>query len=330
MTPEMRRVFAERNGQDPAAGGPESLSMGDHTSEGALSQATPADAALAAFLEVYEGSIATLCTEQDYHELMLRYLQRCRAGGVVYSEISFDPQAHLTRGVALSTVMDGFASARAEGAERLGVESELIMCFHLDKPVENALDVLRDAAPFADQILGVGLDNNEVEGWAPMFGPVLERARSLGYRTTAHCACDMPGALESIRTCIVDVGLERIDHGINILEDPELVATARELGVCFTVCPTRRVGEDAPRRIPQLRGMLDAGLLVNVNSDDPGLFASGPLDQLLVGVAGTGLFDAADLCRMAANSFTGSWLPPARRDHYLAAVDEYAAAAGAI
>lgn len=310
ITAAQRRELARRAGIDPIP-------------EDGLSAADVApEVALRAFLSVYAAAIACLRTEQDYHDVVADYARQSVETGVVYAELSFDPQAHTSRGVPLEVVMAGLLSGTAAAGE-LGLETQLIMCFHRDRPPEEALELLRQAQPWRERIAGIGLDNNEDPGWAQAFRPVFDAARQEGYHLTSHCDCNMPGAAGYIGECLRDLDVERIDHGINVLEDSALVALAIDRGTCFTVCPTWRVGETAPRRVPELRRMLDEGLLVSVHSDDPGLFASGDVANIMGALAATGHFDASDFHRLASNSFAGSWLPAARRNHYLGLLDAY-------
>ena len=285
--------------------------------------ATPADT-LRNFLAFYYEGLKVLLTEQDFHDVALDYLRTCRDDNVRYAEISFDPQPHLARGVAFGAVIEGLrAGITAAGA--LGVEAQLIMCINRDLSVASALAMLDAARPWRDRIAGFGLDSLEEGNPPAKFETVYARARAEGYRLTAHCDVDQKDAVAHIRDCLELLKVERIDHGINCLEDEHLLATLIERGICLTACPTWRLSDPAPRRVERIRTMFERGLKVTLNSDDPGLFTSGTLGHMLPPVAAAGGFCEDELAQLMINAFEGAWLPRARREAYCVEVREYLA-----
>ena len=217
LEPALKLALAERNGID----------IGQRTVEEV--EATYQFDSLTSFLAVYYPAMDVLRTQQDFHDLARAYLERAVADGVRHVEMFFDPQAHTSRGVPFEAVVTGYHQAAAEGAE-LGIDADLIMCFLRDHSAESAAETLEASVPFQDWIVGVGLDSDERGNPPEKFAAVFSRARQLGYRLTMHCDIDQVGSIDNIRTVLQDIRTDRIDHGTNIVEDPELVAELRSSG----------------------------------------------------------------------------------------------------
>ncbi|MEU0650555.1 adenosine deaminase [Streptomyces umbrinus] len=279
---------------------------------------------LQSFLNLYYELMAVLRTEDDFADLADAYLARAAAQGVRHAEIFFDPQAHISRGVGIGTVVEGLGRALDRSEAVHGVSTHLIMCFLRDESAESAMETLQAAKPYLDRIVGVGLDSAEV-GHSPVkFREVYEVAAALGLRRVAHAGEEGP---PSYITEALDVlGVERIDHGLRCMEDPELVARLVRERVPLTLCPLSNVRlravdvlEDHP-----LPAMLDAGLLCTVNSDDPAYFGGYVGDNFLAVREALGL--SPDRLRdLARNSFVASFLDhdEERRSRYLAEVETY-------
>jgi adenosine deaminase len=318
LSVEMKRRFADRN----------RLSLGDasfaplHVPEGPGNQALDIQQ-YKMFLALYSEGLKVMHTEQDFYELALEYFDQCRANNIVHAEVSFDPQAHMNRGVAFGAVIEGLAAAQKTARETLGVESQLIMCVNRDLTLESAVSMLEAARPYRDKITGLGLDNVE-DGHPPIkFESVYDMARDQGYRLAAHCDVDMINAHEHIRQCIFDIKVERIDHGINVLEDEALVSAAIERGIHFTACPTWRKGDPKPRRVDRIEKMRSLGLSVSLNTDDPGYFASGYMNHMLSAVAVTGELTESELVDYAKEAISGAWIEASRKAAYRTMIDNY-------
>lgn len=322
LTPERRWEIAARNGI--------ALPYADVAALRAamVFDAPDAPRYLQKFLAAYYEGIAVLRTPEDFRDLTLDYLSCCRDEKVLYAEMSFDPQAHTIRGVALGAVMEGLAEGRRIGRERFGVATNLILCINRDRPVDSAMDALIEARPFRDQITGVGLDSDELDNPPVKFREVYDLARSEGYRLTAHCDVDQPATLVNIRQCLEILKVERIDHGINAIEEPALIEAIRARGITLTPCPTWRQIDTAPRRVDRIRILHDMGVKVTLNSDDPGLFASGTLGRMLPAVAVAGGFTFAEMGRFMINAFEGAWLETGLRDAFVEQTRAYVAAFG--
>ncbi|MFD9126024.1 adenosine deaminase [Kitasatospora sp. NPDC059571] len=277
---------------------------------------------LQSFLDLYYRLMDVLLTAEDFTELAEAYLDRAREQGVRHAEIFFDPQAHLGRGVSFDTVIKGLSAALARSEEQYGITTGLILCFLRDRPESEALAVLAAAEPYLDLITGVGLDSAEVGNPPAKFARAYARARELGLHLVAHAGEEGPP--EYVREALDVLGVERIDHGIRSLEDPELVARLAAERIPLTVCPFSNVRLRCVDTLADhpLRRMLDAGLLATVNSDDPAYFG-GYVDENLTGTAAAlGLTD--DQVRtLARNSFEAAFLDDATRARYLAEVDAH-------
>jgi adenine deaminase len=314
ITAEQRRKFAKRNGmpeESPVAGWEYDTSTTD-----------PA-AYLRKFLTALFDGLSVLCTEQDFFDLTYEFLATLHCENVIYVEISFDPQSHLPRGVPLADVINGIDGGRRKAREDFGIESNLIMCINREKSQDEAFDLLEAARPFRDRLAGIGLDCAE-EGNPPIkFKDAYAIAKAQGYRLTAHCDHGQKNSATHIWQCVEILGCERIDHGMNCLDDPRLVDVLGERKIVMTCCPTWRPIDPKPRRMAEIRKMYDQNLRVTLNSDDPGLFLSGTIGAMLSPVAATGGFNEADLVRLMANAFEGSWASAEQKRSYRRRLDEY-------
>ena len=277
---------------------------------------------LQSFLDLYYALMAVLRTEQDFEDLANAYLERAREQGVRHAEIFFDPQAHIARGVGIDVVIGGLSRALDAAPERFGISAQLIMCFLRDEPAQSALDTLAAARPHRERLLGVGLDSAEVGHPPEKFAAVYAAARELGLRCVAHAGEEGPPAY--IWQALDVLGVERVDHGVRCLEDEALVARLRDEGIPLTVCPFSNVRLCVVDRLEDhpLARMLEAGLLVTVNSDDPAYFGGYAGDNF-DGVRDALGLDPEQLRALARNSFEAAFISAEQRAAYLAEVDAY-------
>ena len=279
---------------------------------------------LASFLAVYYEGMSVLLCEQDFYDLATAYFRKAAAQSVVYAEVFFDPQAHTSRGVPFASVIQGFRRAQLDAAANLGLRSNLIMCFLRDLTADSALETLEASLAYRDWILGVGLDSDEQGNPPSKFKRVFARARAEGYRLTMHCDVDQEDSVGHIWQCLDEIGVERIDHGVNSIEDAALVREIAGRGLGLTVCPisNRHVAGGLKER--ELKAMLDHGMRATVNSDDPAYFP-GYMSENLSAVGAAAPLTREEIVQLARNAFTVAWLPPEERDGYLTALDEYVA-----
>lgn len=236
---------------------------------------------LPAFLDLYYQGMSVLRTAEDFHDLAMDYFRRAQREGVVHVEMHFDPQAHLIRGIELDVVMEGLNLAQRHAERELGISTALIMAFLRDRPAEEAMKVLESAAPYWEMIDAVGLDSAERGHPPSKFVEVFQRARMLGIPRVAHAGEEGPP--EYIREALDLLDVCRIDHGVRCLEDPELVARLRNESVVLTVCPLSNVKLKVVERMADhpLPQLMEAGLRLTINSDDPAYFGGGMLDNYL-------------------------------------------------
>jgi adenosine deaminase len=284
---------------------------------------------LQSFLDVHYANLRVLKIEPDFYDLASGYLARAAAAGVRRAEIFFDPQTHLANGVPLEEVFGGLTAALADGARDHGISADLIPCFLRDLGADAADAVLRACLPFRDAFIGVGLDSTEV-GYPPaLFTKVYQLAAAEGLRLVAHAGEE--GGPDYVREALEELHVERVDHGVRSMEDPELVARLRDDQIALTVCPLSNVALRVVDTLGDhmLPGMLDAGLLATVNSDDPAYFG-GYLDDVLAAVRGVFSYDDAQLAALARNSFDACFAPEADKQKWQAEVDSWLAARGTV
>lgn len=274
------------------------------------------------FLDIYYRGAQVLLQEQDFYDLTLAYLTRVAADTVRHVEVFFDPQTHTDRGVDFDIVMRGITHALDEGVARFGITSRLILCFlrHFDE--EAAFRTLEQAAPWLDRIAGVGLDSSEMGHPPAKFTRVFAAARAAGLKLVAHAGEEGPAAYvwEALDLLHVD----RIDHGNNALQDAALVQRFVDEQMTLTVCPLSNLRLCVVKDMAEhpLRRMLQLGLRVTVNSDDPAYFG-GYVNDNFNAVAKALSLTRDELASLARNSFKGSFLDGAEKTRHLAAIDNY-------
>ena len=273
------------------------------------------------FLSLYYRCMQVLRTEADFHDLTAADLSRAAAQGVAHAEIFFDAQAHLKRGVPLAAIRSGMAAALTEAGTRHGITGGLILSFLRDEPVAEAAEAWRQARSQLNGVIAVGLDSAEL-GFPPApFSDLFAQARAVGLRTVAHAGEEGPP--EYIVDALDLLKVDRIDHGIRSLEDPELTGRVAAEQVPLTVCPLSNV---ALRCVPDLDAhpllrMLEAGLLVTVNSDDPAFFGGYVADNFqALSAAGMSTAEAVQLAR---NSVVASFAPTARKRELQSDIDRW-------
>ncbi len=277
------------------------------------------------FLDIYYVGAAALQTEQDFYDMTLAYLQRAAADGVRRAEIFFDPQTHTQRGIPFEVFINGMDAALRTARNDLQISADLILSFLRHLPAEAAMETLEDGLRFRDRIIGVGLDSSEV-GFPPsLFADVFDRARSDGLHVVAHAGEEGPP--EYIWEALDILHAERIDHGIRALEDERLVARLVEEQVPLTVCPLSNVklGGFTALADHTLPRMLDLGLNVTVNSDDPAYFGGYIGANYIQTLAALNL-SLQDMATIARNSLNATFLTREQKQALVAGLDGYIAA----
>jgi adenosine deaminase len=292
-----------------------------------LEYATPADVVAAydfhdlpSFLKIYYAAMDVLREEQDFYELTMHYFRRAAAQNVIYVEPFFDPQAHTSRGVAFDTVINGIHRAQLDAAAQLGVQSNLIMCFLRDMSAASAAEHLELAKPHLDKLIGVGLDSDEKDNPPSKFAAVFAAARELGLKLTMHCDVNQKDIHAHIRECLDLIEVDRIDHGINALEDEALADEIARRSLGLTVCPVSNRFVVQNLTGAEIRDMLRRGMKATINSDDPAYFRA-YMNENLQALVEEADFSREELKTLTRNAFEVSWATDGQKQEFLARLD---------
>lgn len=278
---------------------------------------------LVSFLDLHYMFVSVIKTRADFYEVTYEFLRTCMENGVVYLEFKFDPQFHTEQGISFDEMINGIDKGRKDGFRDFGVEANLIMCINRERTVESAWEMMGQAYPYRHLITGLGLDSYEKDNPPSKYTEVYEKAREQGYRVTAHCDVNQEDSVKHIWECIDLLKTDRIDHGINSIEDPELVAELIKRDITLTTCPTWRSPYPGPRDVEGIKQMYDLGLKVTLNTDDPAEFNSGFMNKTLIGAVERTGYSKEDLVQFMKNAFDGSWLPREKKDRYIEKLTDY-------
>lgn len=270
---------------------------------------------LQSFLDIYYAGTKVLVEESDFYDLTYAYLQKCHEQNVVHTEIFFDPQAHTQRGISFKTVLDGITKALEEGKKNFNISSFLIMSFLRHLSQEDAFVTLEASLPFKDKIKGVGLDSSELGNPPSKFQEVFQKAKDEGYELVAHAGEE--GDSTYIWEAIDLLHVSRIDHGIKCDEDEKLLEYLKEKQIPLTVCPLSNVKLRAVKSMEDhnILKLLNRGLLVTVNSDDPAYFG-GYLNENLEALAESLNASKEDIMCLVQNAFKASFLDESDDAHF--------------
>lgn len=278
---------------------------------------------LPSFLSKYKQVMEVLCTEQDFYDLTFAYLRKAHAQGILHSEIFFDLQSYMPRGIGPSVIIGGMHRAFVDAQEQFGISASMIMCIMRNLSEEDAYKALALLDQFKDKVIGIGLANLEKDNPPSKFEYVFALARQKGYHLVAHAGEEC--GPDYIRDAIIALHVERIDHGISCMRDVALVTTLALTQLPLTVCPLSNVvlGYAASLNTHPIKAMFDAGLLVTINSDDPAFFG-GYCAENYVAVAQDLSFSCRDLVLCAANSIKASFCDDVTKQKYLSQLEYYA------
>ena len=277
---------------------------------------------LQSFLQLYYQGVRVLVHERDFYDLTWAYFSKAHSQNLRHVEMFFDPQAHTGRGIAFETVISGIHHAMLDAKQRVGISSKLVMCFLRDLSEQAAMATLRQALPFKDRIFAVGLDSSEVGHPPDKFSRVFDEARKQGFLTVAHAGEEGPP--EYIWQALDRLKVSRIDHGVRCIEDPDLTARLAAARIPLTVCPLSNVKLRVFESIEKynLKQLLDRGLCVTINSDDPAYFG-GYLTENYLAVQKALSLDRNDIYCLARNSFQAAFLRPDEKQFFLDELDNY-------
>lgn len=274
------------------------------------------------FLNIYYKGAEVLLEEKDFYDLTWAYLEKAHSQNVLHTEIFFDPQTHTNRGIHFESVINGIHTALMDAEEKLGISTGLIMCFLRDLDSESAMKILEKALPYKDWILAVGLDSVEVGNPPSKFKDVFERAREEGFLTVAHAGEEGPA--EYLCEALNLLKVSRIDHGNRSLDDENLVRELARRKIPLTLCPLsnlRLAIIDKMERHP-LREMMERGLFVTINSDDPAYFG-GYINENYLAVQKALNLNIKHIFKLAKNSFEASFLSKSKKEKMIAKLHRY-------
>ena len=274
------------------------------------------------FLDIYYAGASVLIHEQDFYDLTWAYLTKVHAQNLVHTEIFFDPQTHTDRGISFDTVIQGIHNALIDGKDKLGISSQLIMCFLRHLVEASAFETLEQALPYKNWIAGVGLDSSELGHPPSKFERVFSKAMDEGFITLAHAGEEGPA--EYVWEAINLLKVSRIDHGNRSLDDDQLIKYIAEKQIPLTVCPLSnlelKVVEDLKDH-PLLQ-LMEAGVMVTINSDDPAYF-DGYMNENYIQISTALNFSKKQIAQLAKNSFKASFLPDKKKEKLISQVENY-------
>lgn len=309
LEPELKLRLAQKN----------NIELNEKTVEEV--QATYQFHDLTSFLAVYYPGMEVLRDEEDFYDLAMEYFRSVQKHNVKYAEVFFDPQAHTARGVEFATFFEGYYRA-TQDAKDLGIEAHLIMCFLRDLSEESAFEHYEMAKPYKDRILGIGLDSDERNNPPLKFERVFKLAKEDGFNITMHCDIDQVGSINNIADALHTIKVGRIDHGTNIVEDQALVDYVIENNIGLTSCPVSNGFVTKDMKGKEIKELLDQGVKITINSDDPAYFKSYVSDDIIA-VAEYMDLSNEDIVKLVKNAFEIAWTSEENKNKYLNLVDEY-------
>ncbi|ERP95150.1 adenosine deaminase [Acinetobacter venetianus] len=271
---------------------------------------------LQSFLDIYYAGANVLVHEQDFYDLAWAYFEKCAEDRVVHTEMFFDPQTHTERGVEFATVLAGLKRACTDAKEKLGISSQLIMCFLRHLSEEKAFETLEQALPFKDDIIAIGLDSSEVGHPPSKFERVFAKAREAGFLIVAHAGEEGPP--EYIWEALDLLKVNRIDHGVRSEEDERLMTRLISEKMPLTVCPLSNLKLCVVKDMGEhnIRRLLQKGVHVTVNSDDPSYFG-GYMNDNFIAIQEALALSHDELKQLAINSFEASFISDEEKQKWI-------------
>lgn len=281
---------------------------------------------LTEFLKAYYNGMKVLQTKQDFYDLTWAFLQKMAQNNVKHLELFFDPQAHTSRGIDFASVIEGIHDAIVAG-RALGVDTQLIMCFLREFSQESARQTLITAEPYHEKgwIIGVGLDSAEHHNPPLKFMMVFAEAKRQGYYLTMHCDPKQIDSVEHIKQALEIIGVDRLDHGMNIIENPDLMSYLVEEKIGITACPIAYYYTRKDMEVKAITTLYDQGALISLNSDDPSYKGGNYINDVYYKFAQKCGWGRKELIQVAKNSFTTSWISEEAKKAYLQQIDDYVA-----
>jgi len=275
---------------------------------------------LQSFLDIYYAGANVLLTKDDFYDLTWEYILKCVEDNVIHTEIFFDPQTHTERGVPFEAVITGIKEALADAKAKYGITSCIIMCFLRHLSQEEAFETLEQALEYKDDIIGVGLDSSELGNPPSKFKEVFQKAKEEGFKLVAHAGeeADFSYIYEALDL----LNINRIDHGVQSIKSPELMQRLKDEQMPLTVCPNSNIELKVFETYKEhnIKELLDYGLNISVNSDDPAYF-KGYVNQNFINLYENLPITEDDVITLVKNSFKSAFISDELKEAYLARVD---------
>ena len=277
---------------------------------------------LQSFLDIYYAGASVLVNKEDFYDLTWEYILKCVEDNVIHTEIFFDPQTHTHRGIEFETVITGIKEALDDAKEKFGITSNIIMCFLRHLSQEEAFKTLEQSLPYKDIIIGVGLDSSELGNPPKKFEDVFKKAKEEGFRLVAHAGEE--GDVSYIETALDLLHIERIDHGVQAINSETLMKRLKDEQIPLTVCPNSNIELKVFETYKEhnIKELLDYGLNVTVNSDDPAYF-KGYMNKNFINLYENLNLSKEDIVTLIKNSFRSSFIDDELKQEYIKRVDEF-------
>lgn len=277
---------------------------------------------LQSFLDIYYAGANVLITKQDFYDLTWAYILKCKENNIVHSEIFFDPQTHLNRGIKFETVILGISNALKDAKEKFGITSNIIICFLRHLSQEDAFKIYEESLAYKKYIIGIGLDSAELNNPPSKFKELFKRAKDDGFKLVAHAGeeAEFPYIYEALDILNVD----RIDHGVQSSKSKDLMNRLKEEQIPLTVCPNSNIELKVFSNMKDhnIKILLDYGLNISVNSDDPAYF-KGYLNDNFLAIYESLKLSKSDIVKLVKNSFKSSFLSDELKEKYILDIDNF-------
>lgn len=284
---------------------------------------------LGGFLDHYFKSVKVLKTREDFYNATYDLIRIQKENNVIYMDLFFDPQEHTQRGISFSEFFEGIDKARNDAERDFGVEVNLIMCFARQLSAASAMEMIEQAEPYRDRIIGMGMDSGPEYGNPPVkFKAVYAEARKRGYKLSGHHDVHVQDSQKHIWQSINIIKMDRIDHGLDASQSPELMKALKEHDLCLTGSPVKRTTDPQPQDLEWLRILDENGVCVSINTDDPGHFETEYLTRMLIMVQESAGFTRVQMTRFMYHAFKPLYIEEARKQKYINQLKEYAEAHG--
>ena len=284
---------------------------------------------LKGFLSHYLKSVKVLKDKQDFYNATFDLIRKLHDNKVIYADLFFDPQEHTQRGISFTEFFEGIDKARVDAQKAFGIEVNLIMCFARQMSAASAMEMIEQAEPFRDRIIGVGMDSGPEYGNPPIkFKEVYAEARKRGYKLSGHHDVHVQDSQKHIWQSINIIKMDRIDHGLDASQSPELMAALKANDLCLTGSPVKRSSDPEPQDLDWLKILDENGVCVSINTDDPTHFETGYITKMLIMVQEASGFTKVQMTRFMFHAFKPLYIEEARKHKYIKQLKDYAESHG--